>query len=249
MKAGNSLETLPAEYERYRVQSRFTIVSLLREVMDSRAFVTIYFNNGSEFIVTNLLQVNPELEELIFGPCAESAGQKLLSAPAPTTAVTFVDRIRLQFSAPAAETTTFEHAPALRLRFPNSMLRLQRRHFQRIRAPAARPLFLSLPHPERTEERMQLRILDFSCGGVGMLAGDDFPYLETGTHLQDCRIELPEFGIVRAVLEIRSATPTDASGEGDKMRYGCQFVDLSGPTITLIQRYIDQLELSRAAES
>jgi len=242
-------ETLSAEYERYQVYSRFEIVSLLREVQDSHAFVTIYFSQGAEFIVTNLLHVNPEFEELIFDFGADRRANERLVAAARMTVVTFLDHIKLQFIATRAEVTNFEDTPALRIRLPESMLRLQRRNFYRIRGPVAKPLVASVPNPKQPDERVQLRILDISCGGVAVLAGNGFPQLDTGARLIDCRIELPEFGIVRAVLEIRNIAPMDDGVKENKVRYGCQFVDLSGPTITLIQRYINQLERARAAKS
>jgi c-di-GMP-binding flagellar brake protein YcgR len=249
MERNNKPEALSAEDERYQVYSRFEIVSLLREVMESHAFVTIYFNQGSEFIVTNVLHVNPEFEELILDFGADQKANERLLAATRITVVTFLDHIKLQFGATRAEATTFEDTPALRIRLPESVLRLQRRNFYRIRGPVAKPLTASVANPRQPDERVELRILDISCGGIAVLAGDGFPLLDQGAKLEDCRIELPEFGIVRAVLEIRNSAPMDDGIKENKVRYGCQFVDLSGPTITLIQRYINKIERSRATKS
>ena len=45
---------------RFRVDSRVEIVYILRALMRSNALVTAYFNNGRDFVVTAVLQVDGE---------------------------------------------------------------------------------------------------------------------------------------------------------------------------------------------
>ena len=234
------------DYQRYQVDSRFEIVSLLREVADAHALVTLYFNQGSEFIVTNLLDVNPELDELIFdfGAYADT-NQRLLSSPRMTV-VTFLDHIKLQFSAQRAEATSYDRLPALRIGMPDSLLRLQRRDAYRIRAPIAKPVLASISDPSDPLRRLQLRILDVSCGGIAVVAREEEIALEPGMVLQDCSIDLPGVGLLTAALEVRNTARHDEATRQKMARYGCRFSGLSPVLVNAIQRYITKVERERA---
>lgn len=241
-----ALETDALDHERYQVHSRFEIVSLLRAVADARVPVTIYFNQGDEFIVTNVLDVNPEFEELILDLGADNAANQRLLKSARMTVVTFLDHIRLQFQAQRAEQTVHEQLPALRIRLPEVLLRLQRRDFYRIRTPVARPIATSFPDPANRDRRVSLRIFDLSCGGVALVAGEGELALEPGTMLADCRSDLPEVGVLNTALEVRSAAKHEEGARKDLRRYGCQFVRLPPALASAVQRYISKTERERA---
>jgi c-di-GMP-binding flagellar brake protein YcgR len=243
---GLATEPDAPDQERYQVYSRFEIVSLLRAVADARIPVTVYFNQGSEFIVTNVLDVNPEFEELILDLGADNAANQRLLKSARTTVVTFLDRIQLQFHADRAEQTVHEQLPALRVRLPEVLLRLQRREFYRITIPVARPVAASIPDPSAAARRLSLRVVNLSCDGVALVAGESDAPLSPGTILQDCRIELPEVGMVIAALEVRSAATYEEGVRKNLRRYGCRFVGLPPAVASAIQRYITRTERERA---
>jgi c-di-GMP-binding flagellar brake protein YcgR len=239
---GDPAEPDALDQERYQVYSRFEIVSLLRALADAHVPVTIYFNRGAEFIVTNVLDVNPEFEELILDLGADAAANRRLLRSARMTVVAFLDRIKLQFQAQRAEETVHEHLPAVRIRLPESLLRLQRREFYRIRTPVARPLAASVPDPSDPGRRLSLRVADLSCGGVALVAGESDAALAPGTILQDCRIDLPEVGVLNTALEVRSAAKHEEGARKNLRRYGCQFVALPPALASALQRYITTTE-------
>lgn len=234
-----------SEFERFQVYSRFEIVSLLREVADSHALVTVYFNHGAEFIVTNLLDVNPEFEELVFDLGADHSANARLLKSERMTAVTFLDHVKLQFSAQHAELTAYENLPAIRIRLPESLLRLQRRDFFRIRTPVARPIVAAAAHPLEPGRKLELRVVDLSCGGVGLVAGDGDAGLETGIALRDVRIELPEVGVLTVALEVRNIREHDEGVRRNLRRYGCQFIGIAPSVTNSIQRYITKIQRER----
>ncbi len=86
---------------------------------------------------------------------------------------------------------------------------------------------------------------DLSVGGLAMLAGPAKAEFSAGmVSGHDCEIELPgHAGSISVSLEVRN----DQGGgpAGISQRYGCQFLDLGGPVVSLIQRYINQLERDR----
>jgi c-di-GMP-binding flagellar brake protein YcgR len=70
---------------------------------------------------------------------------------------------------------------------------------------------------------------------------------ETDHLFDNCRIDLPDVGTITATLRVRSVFEfTLRSGVRSK-RAGCQFIDLPGPMMTLIQRYIIRVERERKA--
>jgi c-di-GMP-binding flagellar brake protein YcgR len=228
-----------------QVHTRYEVVSLLREVAASHALLTIYFNSGTDAIVSTLLEVNPDFEELVIDCGADQkANARLLESPR-LVAVTFVDHIRIQFSTGRAHTTTFQGTPAFRIRLPDSVLRLQRRNAYRVRVPMANPATLSIVHPNRADEMLKLKLLDISVGGIAVLATpEDFEWKD-GAVLEGCRIELPDFGEFTSDLEVRYSLLLAETGRTQLKRYGLQFRNLGGSTASLVQRYILFLERSR----
>jgi c-di-GMP-binding flagellar brake protein YcgR len=243
---GLAAEPDALDLERYQVYSRFEIVSLLRALADARIPVTVYFNQGTEFIVSNVLGVNPDFEELILDLGADDAANRRLLKTGTVTVVAFLDRIKLQFQAERAEQTVHEQLPALRIRLPEALLRLQRRDFYRIRTPMARPALASLPDPSAPGRRLSLRVADLSCGGVSLVAGESDAPLAPGMILQGCRIDLPEVGELTAALEVRSAAKYEEGARKNLRRYGCRFADLPPAMTNALQRYITKTERERA---
>jgi flagellar brake protein len=229
----------------YEVQARFEIVSILKQVGDSHALVTLHFNEGRDFIVSTLLNVNPEFEEIVLDCGAdERVNERLVKAPR-LQCVTSVDHIRIQFTTGPAQQTMYEGHPAFRIRLPDTVLRLQRRNAYRVKVPMSNPPVCHVPHPRNPKMQVKLRLLDISVGGLAIMAAPlDFD-LEVGDLVQNCRIVLPDFGEFEAHLEIRNVELM-AENSGTKLkRYGCKFVELQGSTSALVQRYILFVERSR----
>lgn len=231
------------DYEQFYTYSRREIIGVLEDMIERAALVTLYFSQGDDFFVTNLLHLNPEFEELVFdGAPSEAMGQRLLESRRMTF-VSYLDQVKVQFSAQRAEATTFEDKPALRIRLPESLMRLQRRNFYRV-PPGKSALQCEIPLPDGSQARFAIG--DISVGGVAVIAGPALAEFKAGTVFHNCRIELPGHGSFNSSLEIRNnhGLSTDAKSQ-PRYRYGCQFLNLGGPVVSLIQRYINQLERNR----
>ncbi|HEX4327193.1 MAG TPA: flagellar brake protein [Burkholderiales bacterium] len=233
------------EHEQYVTYARREVINVVEEIVESRSPVTVYFSQGEEYFVTNLLQVNPEFEELVFDCAPQEAMNRRIAESKLATFVTFLDQIKVQFNALRIEATSFGGKPALRTRLPNSLMRLQRRNFYRVPAPVAKRLQCEIPLPGGATAQFAVR--DLSVGGLAMLAGPAKAEFSAGMVFHDCKIELPGHGSVSVSLEVRN----DQGGgpAGISQRYGCQFLDLPGPVVSLIQRYINQLERDRRSLS
>jgi c-di-GMP-binding flagellar brake protein YcgR len=248
MNGPSSLPIPPgSDLSEYEVGSRFEIVSILRQIAETHALVTISFREGRESIVSALLGVNPEFEELVID-CGtdKDANAHLLASPRLQVS-TFLDHIRIQFVAGGVQATMFQGKPAFRIRLPEKLLRLQRRNFFRVKLPMSSGAICHVTHPTCPKVVLKLRMTDLSCGGLAVLASPvDFDPAE-GDVIPDCRIALPDFGEFKSALEVRNVTVLVENAATKVKRYGCRFVDLAGPTAALVQRYILFVERSRLA--
>ncbi|MDW8467985.1 MAG: PilZ domain-containing protein [Burkholderiales bacterium] len=161
----------------------------------------------------------------------------------PALFYTSLDGVRIHFATQRAAPTVFDGLAALRVRVPETVLRLQRRDHFRVAPPLARPLELEAPHP--AGGRVRLRVLDISCGGAAVALAPPQLALAPGELLRGCAVELP--GPVRLVFdaEVRSVEP--GRGPGGATRCGLKFVNLPGAALTAIQRYVLQLDRERRA--
>lgn len=234
------------ECEEFYTYARREIIDVLENVIRSGALVTVHFSQGEDHFVTNLLHINPEFEELVLDHAPDEALTARLLESRRLTFVTFVDQIKVQFHAQRAEATTRDGKPALRIRLPDSLLRLQRRNFYRMPAARTAPLTCTIPLPAGGSARFV--VSDISLGGLAMIAGPAQAEFSAGTVFRDCRIELPGHGSFTTSLEIRNNVGAcGGAGSAAGHRYGCQFLNLGGPVVSLIQRYINQLERTRRA--
>jgi len=72
-------------------------------------------------------------------------------------------------------------------------------------------------------------------------------HLPVGTLLQNCRIALPEEGVITGTLCVRSAFGVTPGNGHSFVRIGCEFINLPGQRLTMIQRFITRIERERKA--
>ncbi len=234
------------DLDAYRIYSRPEIVMLLRELAARRSRLTVYFDRGAGFIVTCLLAVNPDFEELVIDCDSDAAANAQMVRASGLSFVTHLDRIRIQFEAPRAEPTIMDGLPALRVRLPQSMVRLQRREYFRVTTSTVRPLVCETPDPTDPRNTLALRVIDLSAGGLALLAAGDKAPFEIGATLEGCSLDLPEAGRVVFNADVRTISiHTRPKG----VRIGCAFQSLPGHANKLIQRQILAMERERQART
>ncbi|WP_424195618.1 flagellar brake protein [Ampullimonas aquatilis] len=242
-------ENNPSDLQQYQVESRVEIIAILKKVIKARAFVTIYFNMGNDFIVTQLLHIDEKNGHLYFDCGADERANRQLLAANRLAVVTFLDAIKIQFHGSIAEQIAFEGRPALRKALPTSLLRLQRRDFYRVPTSKAKPVVCRASMPAEKQAIIDLRIVDISCGGIGVMLTHPGIQLSVGDMLHRGRIVLPEFGEIISALEVRYIESGDgiATSGSNSPHIGCRFVDLPGPMLSLLQRYINKVDRDRRA--
>ena len=95
---------------------------------------------------------------------------------------------------------------------------------------------------------MDIPLFDISCGGVGLMVEPSLAeLLERGGQLYDCRIMLPEEGLLTADLLIRNKFDVSTRTGYHFVRIGCEYIDISAQKRGMVQRYIIRIERERKA--
>lgn len=233
------------DLNRYRVQSRREIIGLLRNVGDSNQLVSMQANSGSDSVVTSILDVD-EANSVLIIDCAPSAttNQRVLES-SDISFETLLENIRILFYASHAESCTFNDRPALQIPIPDSMIRLQRREFFRVRTPVITPVRCSflIPSdvPGTPPVSAAVPLHNISGGGIAITDEKELIAPHIGKLHKDCRIELPT-GAVVVSLEIRNSYSLKLGNGKTVRRIGMMFIDPPKASMVAIERYITKLQ-------
>lgn len=238
------------ELEQFIVYSRVEIGAMLRRLSDANVPMNAYHDRTDGFAVTEVLQVLPDDEAVIIDPPADpDAARRLLSAE-HITFVAFVDNIKMQFAVHGVAAASWEGRQAMRIRLPESVLRLQRREFFRVRPPVSKPALCLIPYESAEEKKAtrkfgkqqhfeSLRVLDLSVGGLALLACPHALDLPRGEKIEGCFLDLPGVGSINLSVVVRNLDPVVRE---DTRRLGCEFADLSPASRMALQRYVNKVE-------
>jgi len=238
----------PADYTEYLLRSASEILFILRAVMSAGDHISVYFNDGHNFLLTTIVDLDGEAITLDVGNNAEINEQALVADR--LFCVTTHDRVRIQFLLHGVRQVQFEGRPAFRAVLPETLLRLQRREYYRLTAPIARPLKCNIPFPSAdgmTSRIVDVNVVDISGGGLAVMTPPEGMPFAPEMMFPDCRVELPEVGVLVATLQVRSLFEVTLRTGAQVKRAGCQFLNLPGPMLTLVQRYILKVERERKA--
>lgn len=237
----------PGEYSQFMLRTPVEIVTVLRGLYDHVSQITVFFNEGKDMLLTTLAAVADDHLVLDYGPSSEM-NRKALETERHFC-VTTLEKVRIQFILRGFQKIEHEGRPAFRCALPEEVLRLQRREFFRLVTPIMRPLKCSMPIllPDGSVFNHEANVFDISGGGMGLSAPPEGVPFDTGLEIQKCSVELPEVGVVTGTLKVRSLFDITLRSGMRIRRAGCEFINLPGPLMTLIQRYIIKVERERKA--
>lgn len=237
------VEPSTTDQSRCLVYSRVEIAAILATLHKAGTLFTAYFGSGNDFILTSLVAVRPEADELIVDFGADAATNQRALQSRQMAFVAVHERIQIRFSVDAVRKTHFEGRDAFSMNLPAQLLRLQRRESFRVSLPLTRPLKCMIGPPAHTSA--EVTVIDISCGGVAIIASSDPLGIEPGTRFQGCRILLPDSGEVRTDILVKNTYEITLKNGTRQLRAGCEFVAISGRDQALIQRYINKIERER----
>lgn len=238
----------PTDHTQYLLRTKAEILFVLRGLVTNADQLTVYFNEGQDFLLSAVIQVDEDGLTLDYGANAD-ANTRALAAERLFCIATH-DKIRIQFALRGLRRIDHQGRPAFRAALPDNVLRLQRREYFRLTAPVAHPIKCQIPVMKEgglSFTVLEANVIDISGGGIAMMAPPDDLIFSAGDVFENCRIELPDVGIVITTLEVRNVFDVTLRTGAQVARAGCKFANLPGPMLTLIQRYIIKVERERKA--
>lgn len=222
------------------IRDRLEIVSTLRALAREGEPLHAQWGSAesSQVLPTTLLAVNPDYEELVFDCFAQDEANDRVLEASQVNFLGHLDGVEVRFYASHGETVLHEGHPALRMRIPAQMLRLQRRDFFRV--PAGHSCEVALELDAKTPVA-DVRIADLSIGGLTLVARAPFD-AELGQVIEKCRLRLADDGQLQAALEVRSVQVVPSKMSTPRVRIGCRFVSVAPEAEMKLARFIQKLE-------
>lgn len=240
----------PKDYGQYLLHARSEIAAVLRTLVERRALVGVYFHNGRSFLLTSVLRVDNENNEILLdaGRDEETNRQVLLADHLLLSST--VDKVKIQFVAGKLVETQYAGVSAFRTALPDTLLRLQRREYFRLTTPLTKPVkfVATFRRKDGSALLIEASLLDISGGGIGLMATPALAaLLERGAVITDCKMALPDEGLLVANLCVRNKLEVTTRAGAHYVRVGCQFIALPGTRMSMVQRYITRVERERKA--
>ncbi len=239
-----------ADYSQFLLYSKSEILAVLRALIQKGAMITVHFDHGDSFLLTSMIGLAAENRRFILdmGSNEEMNRKALLSDKLIFTAI--LDKVKVQFSLPKLSATQSEGRPAFLGSVPETLLRLQRREYFRLATPIANPLMLAITVRRKDGSVLVIDVplLDISGGGMGLMASpDQAEYFHRGNTLHDCKLQLPDEGLLVATLGIRNLIDVTNRGGAHFVHVGCEYIGLPTQRMIMVQRYITRVERERKA--
>lgn len=240
----------PDDYSQYLLHSKSEILAVLRTLIQKGSMITVHFDQGHSYLLTSMIAVSADNRDMILDLGSnEEMNLRALQAKR-LIFTTLIDKVKIQFSLNKLSQTRNDGRLAFVGAIPERLLRLQRREFFRLSTPIASPIKINaqLRRADGSALPIELPLLDISGGGVGLMVALDLaPMFHRGDLLNDCRMMLPDEGLLLVTLSVRNQFDVTTRSGLRYFRVGCEFVSLSAQRLTVVQRYITRIERERKA--
>lgn len=229
--------------ERYMLRGRMEILSVFNDLIRNRTPVTVYFNQGKDFLLTTLLEAR--VSHLVFDVGSDQRTNRLLQGIPEALCVAVLAGVRVQFSVNAPERFSWGDMDAFRSALPAKVMRLQRRETHRVTLPIGKPSMMQVRIP-KTSATVEFVLHDMSVEGAGITVVGE-PAFALGDHLP-VSFAISKTTRVACTGVVRHITPLGERRRGEKHhRVGFWFKDMPGHLQAAIQRYLIDIELQQKA--
>ncbi|MDH5572656.1 MAG: flagellar brake protein [Gammaproteobacteria bacterium] len=233
-------------YDKYLLHNRAAIIQKLKQLAKGKNNITAHFAEGKYTLLTQVVDVlnDKGLVVLDYGS-NEKTNKQIINAQR-IIFKTQHEGITAQFNASKVQKAKFQNKPAFACAIPDALLWVQRREFYRVRIPLGDHIKCQLIHDQ--DIIIEYPVLDISIAGMALHMKElDLEFtLQPGMIFNHARLLLPDSEVGVVNLEIVNQMPMKNDNPDAGERFGCQFIDISGDTSAMIQRYIYNIEqLSR----
>lgn len=235
------------DHAKYELHAPMEIRQILRGLIAKRAMMTAFIGDSDRSFLTTLLGLSPNEDNLVLDLSNDEEMNRAAETATNLVCITQLDSIKIQFTIAPPRRMRFEGRPGLVSPLPELLIRLQRREYFRLAAPAAHALSCIIPiaDPAGQITSYTARILDISGGGIAIVVPPKGVTFEPDQVYADCRLTLPEFGTVSVNLKVRNLFRLTNRQGITMLRAGCEFVGTPESVAAVISRYILKVERGR----
>lgn len=238
------VETLTLDEEKsFLITSIKEILFILHTIEHKQTRSALYYNDGSNSLITALLAVDES--GLWLSPSDQDSVNREVLASDQIVFISSHYHVKIQFNSSKASLVNRNEQPALFIPLPKAILRIQRRDYFRLPVPVNSPLKCLIPtaKPEEKSIEEQIIIMDISVGGIALVCEERGIELKPGEIHHQCHIELPDVGTLTASIEVRNSFEVKTPDGQLQKRAGCEFLKLDGAMAIMLQRYISNMQL------
>lgn len=228
----------------FRIASPVEVQSLLRQLLESHAMVTLSAPNGASY-TTMLWSVDPARGIVCFSAETNDSRLQPLLDSDEVVAVAYLDSIKVQFDVEGLVQVRGGDT-ALNARYPQEVYRFQRRSSFRVRPLMSNTPVARFLHPTVPELDLSLRILDISLGGLALALPKGVPMVSAGAQIPHCQLELDADTLLDISLTIHHVSVLNQDMQA---RLGCEMAKVQGSDERALQNYINQTQKRRHALS
>jgi len=226
---------------RFRIGSRSEIVSILRELQAKHALVSAS-GGGDAQIVTTILSVDPENDELVFDWGGSQRVADKLMAASRVLFETSLDQVRVRFTSSQPTPVFYDGEAAFRIGVPAFVYRIQRRDSYRLKVPASLRALLEIENfAPQGAAATPMTLHDISESGARLGGSRKDRAVVPGERYEKCRLVLPESPPIAVGVEVIHVT---AQSDGS-MRFGVRFLGIPERDAAMIRRFIAKVERDR----
>ncbi|MBI2961599.1 MAG: flagellar brake protein [Betaproteobacteria bacterium] len=190
---------------------------------------------GDKLFRSQLLFIDPDRHYIVVAGPDDAAAKAAVLARSRLDFVAQFGGWHIEFAAGDPQTTTLAGKPAIRLSFPQAVIRHQRRAGERTQVPAGEPLRCIAD--AQGFAPFEGKIVDIARGGIGLLVYPSDITLEPGTVLKGCRVQRPDKEPIEVDLEVRYSTPLVLADGTHAHRSGCVFLNPTREVMELIESF------------
>ena len=233
----------------YSVASPLEILAILRSVQRKNSLIRLHVPGRVATMLTMLLEIDTNTKTLVFDSAAEEELNERILSFEKLTFETAVEKIHVQFSTTQLTPCMHGDRPAFRADFPTELIYQQRRILFRIATPVLDPVLCRIPVTGvHGKQVVSVPLYDISGGGLAIFDDEERLDHTIGTIYNDCSIDLPGLGTISVALRIQHVRQKTFPNDTTRLRVGCAFVQPSGMTLSIIQRYVSKLERETIAK-
>lgn len=231
------------EKSEFAKHNRKEIVAILEDMVRHHMALNIATHDGVN-LLSSVLEVDSEDDLIYLDISPDERINEKITASKQVTLYTN-GGVEIRWYGSNLELVSLTDGDAFFMPIPKVIERIQRREYFRLNTPqGSKALFCKIP---LGQDIFITPVTDMSVGGLGLtVKGEPPAAISQGAVFEKCSVDFPEIGPVPLTLKVFGLWPTSKTKSGEQLYHvGLAFVNLTGRSSNVVQRYMVQLELER----